>query len=64
MQVFIEKENKTIEFQFNGTILQLLKKLAINPETVIVVRNNVIITEEVKIKNTDSILILSVVSGG
>lgn len=64
MQVFIEKEHKTIELKFTGTAQQLLKKLAINPETVIVVKNNKIITEEVSIKNVDNVKILSVVSGG
>jgi len=42
----------------------LLDKLKINPVTVIVSRENELITEEERLKDKDKIRILSVISGG
>ncbi|MEM4259718.1 MAG: MoaD/ThiS family protein [Candidatus Woesearchaeota archaeon] len=64
MKIYIEKDNKTIEIKFSGKLLDLLKKLKINPETVIVVCGNTLITLDHKLDNSDEIRILSVVSGG
>lgn len=64
MKIYIEKENKNIEIKFNGNINLILKKLKINPETVIITKNNELISENEKLKDKDSIKILSVVSGG
>jgi thiamine biosynthesis protein ThiS len=64
MDVYIEKtkENKHIKFQ--GTAQELLKKLDINKESVLVSRNNQLITSKEKLKDTDKLRILSVISGG
>ncbi len=64
MDVFIEFENKTCKLRFSGTVSQLLKRLKINPETVIVARNSELVTETEKLKNSDSVKLLSVISGG
>lgn len=64
MKVFIERSRKNIKIEFKGKVAALLKKLAINPETVLVTRNSVLLTEEDVIKNTDEIKVLSVISGG
>jgi len=64
MHVFIEKENKKLTLKFSSTVKVLLKKLKINPESVIVSRNNELVTEEVVLKDSDTIKIMSVVSGG
>ncbi len=64
MRVFIEKENKQVNIKFKGTAKQLLKKLSINQGTVIIAKNNEIVTEEVQLKDTDDLKILSVISGG
>lgn len=64
MKIFIEKTNKKIEKNFTGTVRKLLNELKINPETVLVTRNNKLITEDVKLKDQDEVKILSVVSGG
>ena len=64
MHVFIEKENKKLSLKFSSTVKVLLKKLKINPESVIVSRNNELVTEEVVLKDSDTIKIMSVVSGG
>ena len=42
----------------------LLKKMEINPVTVIVSRNNDVVLEDEKLKDKDDIKIISVISGG
>jgi len=66
MKIFIEKENKWIDMEIKREtkVIDLLKRLKINPSAVIVVKNNELITEDSKIKNNEKIRILSVVSGG
>ena len=66
ISVFIDRENKNtkLELDNNSIVIDLLKKLNINPVTVIVSRNNELILEDEKLKNEDEIKILSVISGG
>ena len=66
VSVFIDRENKNanLELGSNSIVLDLLKKLSINPVTVIVSRNNELILEDEKLENNDEIRILSVISGG
>ena len=66
INAFIDKENKNkiIELENNILVSDLLKKLNINPVTVIVSRNNELILEDEKLNNDDEIKILSVISGG
>ena len=64
MKIFIESKNQTKTLQFKGTVIELLRHLKINKESVIVVRTDELITEDELILNTDSIKILSVISGG
>lgn len=66
INAFIDKENKntTIKLNDNAIVSDLLKKLSMNPVTVIVSRNNELILEDEKLKNNDEIRILSVISGG
>lgn len=63
MKVFIERENKTKEVKAK-TIKEILEKLRINPETVLTVVNNELVTDDRKLNRKDEIKILSVVSGG
>ena len=66
VKVFVDRNNlnKTIQLEGNSIVLDLLKKLKINPVTVIVSRNNELTLEDEKLKNNDEIKILSVISGG
>lgn len=64
MKIFLEKENKNLNLKFEGTVKKLLTKLKINIETVIITRDNELISENEKLNDFDSIKILSVVSGG
>lgn len=66
MKIFIERQNKWIDVNIKkkAKVIDVLKKLKINPSAVIVVRNNELITEDEIIKNDEKIKVLSVVSGG
>ncbi|MBU1269276.1 MAG: MoaD/ThiS family protein [Nanoarchaeota archaeon] len=64
MEIFIEKTNKRIKKNFSGIAKDLLKILKMNSESVLIVRNDELITEEEQLKNTDDVKILSVISGG
>lgn len=64
MEIFIERTKTTKKLVFKGTVQTLLKKLGLNPGTVLVTRNNVLLTEADTVKNTDNLKILSVISGG
>ncbi len=65
IDLFIERDNSTKNILFSeSTVLELLRHLKINPETVIVVRNNEVITEKELLCDKDKIELLSVISGG
>jgi sulfur carrier protein ThiS len=64
MKVILEREQSTKVLTFNGTVQALLKELHINEETVLVIRNNTVLTTEEILNNNDTIDILSVISGG
>jgi sulfur carrier protein ThiS len=64
MRVFIERENKRMTLAFIGTGKELLATLKINPETVLIVKNKTVVTEDENLSNTDELDILSVISGG
>ena len=66
INVFYDRENKEkpIGLASNSLVSDLLEKMKINPVTVIVSRENNIITEDEKLKDKDKIRIISVISGG
>ena len=66
ISVFIDRENKNTELELvnDSIVADLLKKLDINPVTVIVSRDNELILEDEKLKDNDEIKFLSVISGG
>ena len=66
IDVFIDRENKNMstELDYNSSVSDMLKKLKINPVTVIVSRKNELILEDEKLNDQDEIKILSVISGG
>lgn len=63
MKVYYDRENKTLEVQAKN-VKDMLKKLKIIKNSVIVIVNNEVVTEEYQFKKKDTIKILSVVSGG
>ena len=66
ISVFFDRENmeKTIEIGKNSSVKDLLADMKINPVTVIVSRDNNIITEDEKVNDKDKIRLFSVISGG
>ena len=64
MEVFIQRKGVTKRLRFHGSGKALLAKLAINPVTVVIVRNGEVITEADTINDDDAIKLLSVISGG
>lgn len=66
MEIYLEKENKTINYEINEkiTIKELLKLLNITLESVIILKNGEVTIEEEVVENKDLIKILSVISGG
>lgn len=64
MKIYIESQNKKIELKFNGKASELIKKLKISQESILIIRNDELITDDEKLDDKDEIKILSVVSGG
>ncbi len=66
MEIYFEKENKTkkIVLKTPITLKELLKKLNVNLDSVILVKNDEICLEDEIVTNKDKIKLLSVVSGG
>ncbi len=64
MKVFIERENSAKQLKFKGTVSKLLKQLKLNPATVLVARNSILVTESDRLNDDDEVRILSVISGG
>ncbi len=62
--LFIEREKRAEKLAYDGSISGLLNKFKINPSTVIVVKNNAVVTEDANVKGDDDVKVLSVISGG
>lgn len=63
IKVFIERTNENKSVNVND-FNELFNKINIDPNTVIITRNNQLITEKTKLNNNDEIKLLSVISGG
>jgi sulfur carrier protein ThiS len=64
MEIFIERVPKHMKIKFSGKATSLLKKLKLNPATVLVVKNGELVADTEPLSNSDRIRILSVISGG
>ncbi len=64
MKIINEVSKSTETFPFSGSVQELLLHLKINPETVLITRNNEVLLESEAVEDSDTITILSVVSGG
>lgn len=64
VQVKLLPQNKIVSFPDSMRVIVLLRKLALQPETVMVIRGNRLLTEEDLIQAEDEIEIRSVISGG
>lgn len=63
MKVYIERNNETKNVMAKN-VSELLKKLKLNISTVLVIKNNSLVTESEKLKESDDVRIISVISGG
>jgi len=60
-----EREQTTEKIFFQKkTLGELLNQLRINPETIIAVKDNTVITEDEELEDNETIELLSVISGG
>lgn len=64
MKIYLEREDKEVELDFEGTVLELLRRLKINHHTVVVDINGIIAENDDKISKGDLVRVLDVVSGG
>jgi sulfur carrier protein ThiS len=65
LTIITEKTGTKEKINFSGkTVKELLEFLKINPEIIIPVRKNEVLTEEDELKDNDKVEILSVISGG
>lgn len=64
VQVKLLPQNKIVSFSDSMRVTVLLRKLALQPETVMVIRGSRLLTEEDVIQAEDEIEIRSVISGG
>ena len=63
LKIYLEREDKNKTVSAN-TVAEALKKLRINPTTVIVTKNNELVTLDEKLSKKDKIKIIPVISGG
>jgi len=64
MRVLMQHPQRETEIKGPKTVGQLLKKLDLLPETVLVIRGDELITEDEALKEDDTIEIRPVISGG
>ena len=65
IEVYFEREQTKKKIEFSGTTVDdLLKQLNVNPETVLVTKNEEVVTEDEKLSDNDSLELLNVISGG
>ncbi len=66
IKIYIEKtkQNKVVSLDNKSTLIDLIKKIGINPVTVIASRNDEIIFDSEEIKEDDVICFHSAISGG
>jgi len=66
VKVWLERENqeKDVELRDNSKVIDLLNNLNINPTTVIISKEDTLITESATLNNEDKIKVFPVVSGG
>lgn len=64
MKVILRRNNEVKEMEGDLKVSEILKILNINPETVLVVRGEEILTPDKIVKNNEEVEIIPVISGG
>jgi sulfur carrier protein len=60
----VEIGGKIINLKGSKRVREVLKELNLNPETVLVVREDELLTEDTQLYESDEIKIVNVISGG
>lgn len=63
-RIDLKLDNKNRKMKFDGTLIELLKKLGVMREEVVVKVNGKLAPETTKLKKTDKVEIIKVVFGG
>ena len=63
MEVYIEREQKTVEIEA-ATVSEALEKVGVAAETVLVVSSGKLLTLDSSLEDVEKLELLSVVSGG
>jgi sulfur carrier protein len=64
MKVIIRRPRREVEMSGSRRVRDLLRELQINPETVLVVRGQDLLTPDEIIKDEETIEVVSAISGG
>ena len=64
MNIIFEGSSEQKKITFSGTVPELFKKLKLQQNTALIARAGTLLTEDESLKNTDEVLIMSVISGG
>ena len=60
MKVYVEKDDEHKELKFNGTVLELLRHIKVNPSAVFVVKNGKAVADDEVLSEKDNVKILEV----
>jgi sulfur carrier protein len=64
MKVKLRNPDRVVEVLGPSTVLDLLKRLEIVPEAVLVIRDSTLLTRDERLSDTDEIEVRPVLSGG
>jgi sulfur carrier protein len=64
VKVLLRNPRREVDMPGPVRVSKLLETLGINPETVLVIRNNTLVTHDVRLEEPDTIEIRPVISGG
>ncbi len=64
VEIFIENERRTLTIEHTGALRELLSRVGVLPETVLIVRDGDLVTEEDDVGDARRVELLSVISGG
>ncbi len=64
MKVLLRNPRRELEIDGPTTVLALLQRLELNPESVLVIRGDTLVTRDARLADTDDIAIRPVISGG
>jgi sulfur carrier protein len=64
MKVLLRNPRREVEVRGPITVMSLLERLELNPETVLVIVDDELVTRDARLADTDSVEIRPVTSGG